>query len=202
MSSSDCDNKRLTTKNSLWWSPLLLSAIIYYHQIIWPHTQSQLQIIFCACLVSDHETTHIHYICVCCKIKAQIMGWAWICMPSKCFCALVKMFEEWSTSRWHMWLKLDQVYCAWLHKGLLCLYKLNRLRFGRVDTDAWHLTHRQTTEYRATQLVYNIKFKLSHAISSTTAWTALYCPGARLFGLQEHFKCWDGWWIFFWGWWL
>ena len=26
------------------------------------------------------------------------------------------------------------------------------------------LTHRQTTEYRATQLVYSIKFKLSHAI--------------------------------------
>ena len=24
-------------------------------------------------------------------------------------------------------------------------------------------------------------------ISSTTAWTALYCPGARLFALQEHF---------------
>ena len=105
MLSSDCDNKRLTTKNLLWWSPSLLSAIIYYHQIIWPHTQSQLQIIFCACLVSDHETTHIHYICVCCKRKAPIMGLAWICMPSKCFCALVKMFEEWSASRWHMWLK-------------------------------------------------------------------------------------------------
>ena len=30
-------------------------------------------------------------------------------------------------------------------------------------------------------------------ISSTTAWTALYCPGARLFGLQEHFECLDGW---------
>ena len=48
---------------------------------------------------------YIHYICVCCKRKAPIMGLAWICMPSKCFCALVKMFEEWSAGRWHMWLK-------------------------------------------------------------------------------------------------
>ena len=28
--------------------------------------------------------------------------------------------------------KLDQVYCAWLSKGLLCLYILKRWRFGRV----------------------------------------------------------------------
>ena len=30
----------------------------------------------------------------------------------------------------------------------------------------WCLTHRQTTEYSATQLVESIKFKLSHAISA------------------------------------
>ena len=46
-------------------------------------------------------------------------------------------------------------------KGLLCLYILGKWRFGRVTP----MPDTQTTEYRATQLVYNIKFKVSHAIS-------------------------------------
>ena len=37
-------------------------------------------------------------------------------------------------------------------------------------------------------------------ISSTTAWTALYCPGAGLFGMQEHFECLAVGEFFFWGW--
>ena len=64
--------------------------------------------------------------------------------------------------------KLKQVYCAWLNKGLLCLYILKKLRFGLVTLIPNTLTHSQTTEYRATQLVESIKFKLSHTI--------LYCP--------------------------
>ena len=72
--------------------------------------------------------------------------------------------------------KLDQVYCAWLKKGLLCLYILywvskvlvclyilEKVEIWSGVTDAWH-TDSQTTEYRATQLVSSIKFKLSHAI--------------------------------------
>ena len=77
--------------------------------------------------------------------------------------------------------KLDQVYCAWLKKGLLCLYILYWVGKGLVclyilekveiwsgDTDAW-LTHWQTTEDRATQLLSSIQFKLSHATSNP--WT-------------------------------
>ena len=56
---------------------------------------------------------------------------------------------------------LDQVYCAWLKKELLCLYILKKPRFGRVTP----MPDSQTTEYSATQLVESIKFKLSHAIS-------------------------------------
>ena len=59
--------------------------------------------------------------------------------------------------------KLDQVYCAWLSKGLLCLYILKKS--GDLVGFYQCLTHRQTTEYSATQLVYSIQFKLSHAIS-------------------------------------
>ena len=48
-------------------------------------------------------------------------------------------------------------------KGLVCLYILEKKwRFGRVLPMPDTQTDRQTTEYRATQLVYNIK--LSHAI--------------------------------------
>ena len=51
-------------------------------------------------------------------------------------------------------------------KGLVCLYIyiLEKVEIWWGDTDARHLTHSQTTEYRATQLVKSIKFKLSHAI--------------------------------------
>ena len=48
-------------------------------------------------------------------------------------------------------------------KGLVCLYILEKVEICSGVTDASQ-TDRQTTEYRATQLVYSIKFKLSHAI--------------------------------------
>ena len=44
-------------------------------------------------------------------------------------------------------------------KGLVCLYILEKVEIWSGDTDV-----SQTTEYRATQLVYSIKFKLSQAI--------------------------------------
>ena len=43
--------------------------------------------------------------------------------------------------------------------GLVCLYILEKVEIWSGVTDA-----SQTTEYRATQLVSSIKFKLSHAI--------------------------------------
>ena len=49
--------------------------------------------------------------------------------------------------------------------GLLCLYILEKVEIWLGVTDAWHLTPSQTTEYRATQLVENMKFKLSHAMT-------------------------------------
>ena len=45
--------------------------------------------------------------------------------------------------------------------GLLCLYILEKVKIRVTPMP----DIRQTTEYRATQLVYSIKFKLSHAIS-------------------------------------
>ena len=43
---------------------------------------------------------------------------------------------------------------------------IEKVEIWSGDTDAWHPTYRQTTEYSATQLVSSIKFKLSHAIST------------------------------------
>ena len=127
MSSSDCDNKRLTTKNSLWWSPSLLSAIIYYHQIIWPHTQSQLQIIFCACLVSDHETTHVNslYLCMLQK-KSSNYGISLNLYAIKVF---LRSSENVRGVIHHMWLKFLHncvVYLALLWFGVGTFWKLIR----------------------------------------------------------------------------
>ena len=48
--------------------------------------------------------------------------------------------------------------------GLVCLLYWKKWRFGLVLLISNTLTHSQTTEYRATQLVSSIKHKLSHAI--------------------------------------
>ena len=47
----------------------------------------------------------------------------------------------------------------WVSKGLVCLYILEKVEIWSGVTDA-----SQTTEDRATQLLYSIQFKLSHAI--------------------------------------
>ena len=49
-------------------------------------------------------------------------------------------------------------------KGLYACMYWKTWRFGRVLLMPDTLTHSQTAEYGATQLVYSIKFKLSHAI--------------------------------------
>ena len=51
----------------------------------------------------------------------------------------------------------------WVSKGLVCLYILEKVEIWSGVTDASQ-TDRQTTEYRATQLLSSIKHKLSHAI--------------------------------------
>ena len=50
----------------------------------------------------------------------------------------------------------------WIIKVLVCQYILKKMEIWSGVTEPW-----QTTEDRATQLVYNIKFKLSHANSKT-----------------------------------
>ena len=64
------------------------------------------------------------------------------------------------------WLKKGLLYLYilyWVRKVLVCLYILEKVEIWSGDTDAW-LTHWQTTEDRATQLLSSIQFKLSHAI--------------------------------------
>ena len=60
-------------------------------------------------------------------------------------------------------IKLVLLGIRWymVSKGLVCLYILEKS--GDLVGCYWCLTDRQTTEYSATQLVYSIKFKLSHA---------------------------------------
>ena len=50
-------------------------------------------------------------------------------------------------------------------KGLYACIYWKKWRFGRVTPMPDTLTHSQTTEYRATQLLSSIQFKLSHATS-------------------------------------
>ena len=56
------------------------------------------------------------------------------------------------------------IYCIGLSKGLYACIYWKKWRFGRVTPMPDILTHSQTTEYRATQLLSSIQFKLSHAI--------------------------------------
>ena len=60
-------------------------------------------------------------------------------------------------------IKLVLLDIRWyrVSKGLVCLIYWKKSIFGQVSP----MPDRQTTEYRATQLVYSIKFKLSHAMS-------------------------------------
>ena len=55
---------------------------------------------------------------------------------------------------------------TWSAKGLYACIYWKKWRFGRVTPMPDILTHSQTTEYSATQLVSSIKLKLSHAIRS------------------------------------
>ena len=63
---------------------------------------------------------------------------------------------------------------TWSAKGLYACIYWKKWRFGRVLP----IPNRQTTEYRGTQLVESIKFKLSHAI------TGLYLDQGRKFELN------------------
>ena len=67
-------------------------------------------------------------------------------------------------------IKLDKVYCAWLKRAFMPIYIEKSGDLGR-----WYrsLTHTQTTEYSATQLVLSIKFKLSQAKSHCCLWNVI-----------------------------
>ena len=73
-------------------------------------------------------------------------------------------------TEWY-WVSITQ-YCLGLScigsaKGLYACIYWKKWRFGRVTPMPHTLTHSQTTEYRATQLVSSIKHKLSHAINKS-----------------------------------
>ena len=54
------------------------------------------------------------------------------------------------------------IYCIGSAKGLYACIYWKKWRFGQVTP----MPDRQTTELRATQLLYSIQFKLSHAIKN------------------------------------
>ena len=60
-----------------------------------------------------------------------------------------------------------------------------------------YITNKITVVYTGIFIAFHVCL---FQISSTTAWTALYCPGAGLFGMQEHFECLAVGEFFFWGW--
>ena len=69
---------------------------------------------------------------------------------------------------WWYWFSISW-YClvlggTWSAKGLYACIYWKKWRFGRVTPMPDTLTHSQTTENRATQLVSSIKHKLSHAM--------------------------------------
>ena len=71
---------------------------------------------------------------------------------------------------WCYWVSITQ-YCLGLScigsaKGFYACIYWKKWRFGRVTPMPHTLTHSQTTEYRATQLLSSIQFKLSHANTS------------------------------------
>ena len=67
---------------------------------------------------------------------------------------------------WH-WVSISWYRVQGQQRACMpALHILEKVEIWSGVTDAWHthsLTYSQTTEYRATQLVYSIKFKLSHA---------------------------------------
>ena len=75
--------------------------------------------------------------------------------------------DHWSNDAMVSMDRCGLVGTAWyrVSKGLVCLYILEKVEIWSGVTDARH-THSQTTEYRATQLLYSIQFKLIHAIKN------------------------------------
>ena len=74
-------------------------------------------------------------------------------------------------------------------KGLVCLYILEKVDIWSGDTDASQ-TDRQTTEYRATQLLSSIQFKLSHVITFLTQ-ERLHSGGRELSNISRRRKSGD-----------
>ena len=75
-------------------------------------------------------------------------------------------------------------------RAYACIY-WKKWRFGRVTPMPDILTHSQTTEYRATQLLSSIQFKLSHAICPTCI-TSFLCKQMENDGrnaISSNFGC-------------
>ena len=98
-------------------------------------------------------------------------------------------------SIWRYWLvlgqyKLELLGFRWyrVSKGLVCLYILEKVEIWSGVTDASH-TDWQTSEYRATQLVSSIKFKLSHAMLLQQTFTEVLTMVT-----DPRFQSWSCWW--------
>ena len=102
-------------------------------------------------------------------VKREIIQLAELCLTS--WWIMSGTWWYW-VSIWRYWLLLNQyklvlLVIRWYRvvKGLVCLYMLEKGEIWSGVTVASHThTHRQITEYSATQLVYSKTFKMSHAI--------------------------------------
>ena len=65
---------------------------------------------------------------------------------------------------------------------------IEKAGFGRVTPMPDTLTHSQTTEYSATQLLYSIQFKLSHAIEMIFRWACFVIYAKHTKMLQIDFE--------------
>ena len=79
-------------------------------------------------------------------------------------------------------MRLDQVYCAWLKRGLLCLYTLQKVDIWTGVTDAW-LTDSQRKD-RATQLL--IKYKSGALVTQYLSNLMCYLPQEQALRVLFH----------------
>ena len=90
-------------------------------------------------------------------------------------------FLPWKTKQ-----KLDQVFCAWLSKWLLCLYVLKNWRFGRVTPIPHSLTHTHRQQNIVLlSLRIKRKWNIIKSVASSVQHTSLAGPSDVSF--HHHF---------------
>ena len=145
-----------------------------------------------------------------CFVSRVFLCWTWIICGNVCvFLCWMKLYYY--TCRWlDEVLRFAQIATIWVYVGtrrsILCVtHQMNHKRrnYSAVPYEMmnynWYqqvlgqykailsgtcLTHRQATEYRATQLVSSIKFKLSHAIINKIFILIICSPKSELNALD------------------